>query len=178
MSSNNESNPFSVAPPVSSRSQSPPSSRKRATTNPFDEDFADNDLDTSNHHYESKPGGEARRFASPSKEKVPVSEKRPVSARKSSLLSGQDPVDVSTLSEEEKKVIMMGVSVEAAREASQKESGDNVLKSLVASAKSVGGKRSGVWSPAFTLKVTGHEVNTSTGKKPFTEYIISGDVDE
>jgi len=102
---------------------------------------------------------------------------RPMSSarRKSSLLSGQEPIDVSTLKGDEKKLILMGVSIQAAQDALNEADGlRDSLKALVAATSTLSGKQGKLWAPPFQLRVTGSEVNSTSGKKPFTEYTVSG----
>jgi hypothetical protein len=97
----------------------------------------------------------------------------PSTKRKSSLLSGQGPIDVSILKEDEKKMILMGVSVQAAQNSLQNTTSlNNAIDSLKAMANSMHGKKTNVWAPPFQLRITDSEVNSTSGKKPFTEYSV------
>jgi hypothetical protein len=142
------------------------------SSNPFDNEIvrsqANNSFDQhSTQNMSNSP--EAKRNAG----KIPAA--LPSTKRKSSLLSGQGPIDVSILKEDEKKMILMGVSVQAAQNSLQNTTSlNNAIDSLKAMANSMHGKKTNVWAPPFQLRITDSEVNSTSGKKPFTEYSVLG----
>lgn len=154
--------PSPSADRIKEESSSARSNNSTRSTNPFDEVGSDE---------KSSAHSPKRDSTNPLPGKRPA----PLPRRKSSLLSGQDPIDVSILSGDEKKMILMGVSIQAAQDTLTQADGlKDALKTLATANKSLSGKQAKLWTPPFQMKVTSCEVNSISGKKPFTEYSVLG----
>lgn len=95
--------------------------------------------------------------------------------RKSLLSSGLGPIDVTVLKEGEKTLILMGFSVKDAQEVFLAQGGSLGDSLRVLSIRtSAANDSSCLWAPPFQLKLSGFEVNSKSGQKPFTEFNISG----
>lgn len=163
--SGNSTNPFdesynTVEPKVNGDVKS---DDRAVASNPFDEKYTSNTTISNN--------GDCLTTARPMLDKVVSAAKR-----KSSLLSGQEPIDVTVLTAGERRLIIMGVSVQAARESRIQgdEELEGALVTLSALATSPGGKKLKVWAPPFQLRITGSEINSTSAKKPFVEYSVLG----
>lgn len=142
----------------------------RRSSNPFDENPAPK---SSSNNKMINPFKVKREDAVQTTAKTPSPmAPAPSVRRKSGLLSGKDPIDVSTLNEVEKDLIIMGISIKAAQETKQEDDLDSRLRILFRTAVSNENKRLNVWGSPFQVRITGYAVN-DTGSKPFTEFTVS-----